>query len=76
MQNTELIIRNARLRNDRTRHDRATDDREQPVDIAISNGRISPIGPRLQDAASEEIDARGNLVTPSLVNPHMHLCKV
>ncbi len=66
MPNTELIIRNARLRH----------DLKQPVDLAISGGRISQIGPRLDATAPQEIDAGGNLVTPSFVNPHMHLCKV
>lgn len=66
MPNADLIIRNARLRH----------DPKQAVDIAINNGRISQIGPRLDQTAPQEIDARGNLVTPSFVNPHMHLCKV
>jgi len=71
MQNADLIIRNARLRQNRAQH-----GREQPVDIAVSQGRISRIGPHLQESAPEEIDAARNLVTPSFVNPHMHLCKV
>lgn len=66
MQNAELIIRNARLRR----------DHEQVVDIAISDGRISQIGADLPVTAAQEIDAGRNLVTPSFVNPHMHLCKV
>jgi cytosine/creatinine deaminase len=66
MRNAELIIRNARLRN----------NREQLVDIEIGGERISRIGARLSSVASAEIDAGGNLVTPSFVNPHMHLCKV
>jgi len=66
MQNPDLIIRNARLRR----------DREQLVDIAISDGRISQIETGLKVTAAQEIDAGRNLVTPSFVNPHMHLCKV
>jgi cytosine deaminase len=66
MSDADIIIRNARLR-----QDRAT-----PVDIAISEGRVSQIGRHLPETAAEEIDATGNLVTPSFVNPHMHLCKV
>jgi cytosine deaminase len=66
MQSADLIIRHARLRH----------DREQLVDIAIGGGQISHIGPRLKLTAPEEIDAERNLVTPSFVNPHMHLCKV
>lgn len=66
MQNADLIIRNARLRR----------DKEQLLDIAVRGGRITQIGPQLRETAPEEIDAGRNLVTPSFVNPHMHLCKV
>jgi cytosine/creatinine deaminase len=66
MQHADLIIRHGRLR-----HDPA-----QTVDIAVRDGCISQIGPALQDTGRREIDAEGNLVTPSFVNPHMHLCKV
>ena len=62
----DLIIRHARLRH----------APEQLVDIAVGDGRISQIGPRLDQTAPHEIEAHGNLVTPSFVNPHMHLCKV
>ncbi|HEX4409386.1 MAG TPA: amidohydrolase family protein [Xanthobacteraceae bacterium] len=61
----DIIIRNGRLRH----------DRERPVDIAIEEGKIREISQGLSTAATE-IDAGGNLVTPSFVNPHMHLCKV
>ena len=64
--NADLIIRHARLRH----------VREQLVDIAIRDGKISQIGSSLDQTAPQEIDAHGNLVTPSFVNPHMHLCKV
>jgi cytosine deaminase len=30
----------------------------------------------LDASAPQQIDAGGNLVTPSFVNPHTHLCKV
>ncbi len=63
---TDVTIRNCRLRH----------DRERLVDIAIGGGKIRDIGERLSTAAAAEIDAGGNLVTPSFVNPHMHLCKV
>jgi cytosine deaminase len=62
----DLIIRNALLRH----------GREALTDIAIRGGLISQIGPRLDATAPQEIDASGNLVTPSFVNPHMHMCKV
>jgi cytosine/creatinine deaminase len=63
---TDLIIRRCRLRH----------DRERIVDIAIEDGKIWTIAPDLKADAAVEIDAGGNLVTPSFVNPHMHLCKV
>jgi cytosine deaminase len=46
------------------------------VEIGIHDGRIVAIAERLDGKVSAEIDARGNLVTESYVNPHLHLCKV
>jgi cytosine/creatinine deaminase len=46
------------------------------VEIGIRGGRIAAIGERLDGKAATEIDAAGNLVTESFVNPHLHLCKV
>ena len=66
MTGVDICVRNARLR----RHGDAL------VDIAIAGGRIVALGPALDVAAREEIDAGGNLVTESYVNPHLHLCKV
>jgi cytosine deaminase len=65
-QTFDLAIRRARLRA-RT---------SGPVEIGIKAGRIAAIGARIEGSASAEIDARGNLVTESYVNPHLHLCKV
>ncbi|HEY75510.1 MAG TPA: amidohydrolase family protein [Thermoflexia bacterium] len=45
-------------------------------DIGIADGRIAAIEERIEGQASKEIDAQGNLVTESFVNPHLHLCKV
>lgn len=61
----DLVIRNARLR-------RGPDGL---VDIAIGQGRIHSIGPRA-GSGRREVDAGGNLVTESFVNPHLHLDKV
>ena len=66
MTQVDICIRNARLRR--------TPD--ALVDVAIADGRIAAIGPALALTAREEIDAGGNLVTESFVNPHLHLCKV
>ena len=61
----DIAIRRARLRG-----------REQLAEVAIRNGRIVAIGDHLDRRATTEIDAGGNLVTESFVNPHLHLCKV
>jgi cytosine deaminase len=46
------------------------------VAIHIVGGKIASIQAKLKMKAGEEIDARGNLVTESFVNPHLHLDKV
>jgi cytosine/creatinine deaminase len=45
-------------------------------EIGILNGNIISIEKNLEGTAELTIDARGNLVTESFVNPHLHLCKV
>ncbi len=62
----DILVRRARLRG---RHDRL-------FEIGISDGRIAAIGECLDGTAASVIDARGNLVTESFVNSHLHLCKV
>ena len=62
----DIAIRRARLRG-------AADGL---AEIGIKDRRIAAIAPRLAGTAATEIDARGNLVTESYVNPHLHLCKV
>lgn len=61
----DLIVRNARVRHS-----------DRLVDIGIAEGRIRRIEPRLAAGAAHEIDAEGNLTTPSFVEPHIHLDKV
>src|SRR5579864_5696644 len=61
----DIVVRNARLPGPAA-----------PADIAITNGGICDVGERLEAAGREVIDAGGNLVTASYVNPHLHLCKV
>jgi cytosine/creatinine deaminase len=62
----DIAIRRARLRR----------GGDRLVDIGIGDGSIIAIAERLDAKATNEIDARGNLVTESYVNPHLHLCKV
>jgi cytosine deaminase len=45
-------------------------------DIGIRDGKIVALGEHLQGNAGLTIEAQGNLVTESFVNPHLHLCKV
>jgi len=58
-----LTLRNARLAN-------ASDT----VDIAVSEGRIAAIGPRLP-GNGESVDVGGRFVSPGLVESHFHLDK-
>jgi len=60
----DLVIRNARLRNGKL------------LDIGIKDGKIAAMKEGILGKAGEEIDATGNLITESFVNPHLHLCKV
>ena len=63
---TDLIIRNALTR--KTGKDL--------VDISIKDGKISKIATKIDDKGNDEIDAKGNLVTESFINGHLHLDKV
>ena len=46
------------------------------VDIGIRSGKIVTIAGQIRANASKTLNAGGNLVTESFVNPHLHLCKV
>lgn len=61
----QMLIKNARLR-----------DRAELTDIAIDGGKITKIATDIMAAADEIIDAKGKLVTESLIDPHIHLDKV
>jgi cytosine deaminase len=58
----DLVLRNASL----------PDGRRQ-IDIALENGRIAALGPRLALRGAREIDAGGDLVTPPFVDAHFHM---
>lgn len=60
----DLIIRNARTR-----------EKDGRVDIAIKGTEIRRIAKRLNGKARNEIDAKGSLVTPTFIDPHLHLDK-
>ena len=46
------------------------------VSIGIKGDKIADIGDSLPEDAKEIVDAKGNLLTESFVNGHLHLCKV
>ena len=46
------------------------------VEIGIENGKITAIASAVEGEAKQVIDAKGDLVTESFVNGHLHLCKV
>ncbi len=60
----DVIIRHARLRG-----------REGTWDIGILGDHITAVVEQLADAAPTEVNAAGNLVTPTYVNGHIHLDK-
>jgi cytosine deaminase len=59
----DLLLRNCRL-----------PERAELVDLAIADGRIAGVGPAAEPAR-ETIDVGGRLVTPGLVEAHLHLDK-
>lgn len=46
------------------------------LSIGIKGSKIADIGEQLPEEAEEILDAKGNLVSESFVNGHLHLCKV
>jgi cytosine deaminase len=58
----DLILRQANL-----------PDGRGPVDVAVRDGRIAEIAPRVEARAREEIDVTGRLVCPPFVDPHFHM---
>jgi cytosine deaminase len=58
----DLILRNCSLPDGRT-----------GIDIAIADGRIAAVEPKLAARAATEIDAAGQLVSPPFVDAHFHM---
>jgi cytosine/creatinine deaminase len=48
---------------------------EGPRDVGVIDGRIAEIAPKIAAAAREELDLGGRLLTPGLVESHIHLDK-
>jgi len=60
----DMVIRNGHL-----------PDRPGRVDVGVRHGIIAVVDTTVQDVAVVEIDARGGLIAPGLVNGHAHLDK-
>ena len=58
----DLLIKNANLPDGRT-----------GIDIAIQNGRIVEVAPRVAGPARDTLDAGGQLVSPPFVDAHFHM---
>ena len=58
----DLVLRNARLLG-----------RDDVVDVGVSDGRVQALTPSVDAGGGDEIDLEGRLVTPPLVEPHIHL---
>jgi cytosine deaminase len=61
----DTVIRNVRIEEDGTL-----------VDIAVQEGRIVAIAPRLRCEAIEDVDGRGAFAFPGFIDTHIHLDKV
>jgi cytosine deaminase len=48
---------------------------EGPRDVGVVDGRIAEIAPKIAAAGREELDLGGRLLTPGLVESHIHLDK-
>lgn len=66
MKQFDILVAGARLRG----------RGEDSFDIGIREGRIQAIEPKLAGESDLTVDASGNLVSESFVNPHLHLDKV
>lgn len=60
-----LLIKNCTLRN-----------KEGHYDLYCEGKTITKVGPSLDVSADKVIDAKGKLVVPALIEPHIHLDKV
>ena len=64
---TTMLIRNARI------VDGTSPEASDPVDIHIENGRFTEVGKGLKLTADEELDLKGGIVMPGLIDCHVHV---
>src|SRR5688572_4495273 len=50
-------------------------DRPEPVDLLVQDGLIAHVGALDGASATETIDLQGRVITPGLVEAHIHLDK-
>jgi dihydropyrimidinase len=62
---TDLLIRDAQILR--------PDGSSLRGSVAVEDGRISAVGPEVDGAALEVIDARGNPLLPGLIDTHFHV---
>lgn len=75
---TTMMLRNARLvRFDGDGYDALREHADaaipELVDVAIADGRITAVGPRLDARGDEEIDLDGRWLMPGLWDNHVHM---
>lgn len=51
----------------------AKDTRHALADIAVNHGKIAEIESSINGRGKTEIDAKGNVILPGLINAHMHM---
>ncbi|MDP6777644.1 MAG: amidohydrolase family protein, partial [Candidatus Latescibacteria bacterium] len=61
----DLLIKNARIID-------GSGDPEYTADLAISDGRISSIGPKIAEKATRQIETSGWVVAPGFIDIHTH----
>ena len=64
---TTMLIRNARI------VDGTSPEATDPVDIHIESGRFTEVGKGLKLTADEELDLKGGIVMPGLIDCHVHV---
>ena len=64
---TTMLIRNARI------VDGTSPEASDPVDIHIESGRFTEVGKGLKLTADEELDLKGGIVMPGLIDCHVHV---
>ncbi len=63
---TSMLIKNGRVVDPANKVDKV-------ADILVENGKIAKVAPGISREADETIDAKGLVVTPGLIDMHVHL---